>query len=263
MTDSEEEPDPDKLCFVIGPIGDEGTDQRIHADWLLEGIIKPVFADFPEFEVRRADHDPRPGLIDAQMINDLLNAELVIADLSFSNPNAFYEIGIRHMAQKPIIHMQLAGEKAPFDLSLYRAIKFSREQYRDLDVARAQLKASIEATLAKGYQVENPVTNARGRFKLDEYATPGQQIIIDQLRAIEQRLSKIESFDEFEAPFTLAPQASRSTPHTPPLKVGEIVHHHKFGRGPITLVDESKLTVDFPGGTKRVIDSFVNRVSDG
>jgi len=69
-----------KLCFVIGPISDAGTDVRIHADWLLEGIIEPVMAEFPDFMVKRADRDPRPGLIDAQMINDLLNAELVTAD---------------------------------------------------------------------------------------------------------------------------------------------------------------------------------------
>ena len=62
----------------------------------------PVMAEFPNYQVKRADHDPRPGLIDSQLINDLLNAELVIADLSFVNPNVFYEIGIRHMAQKPI-----------------------------------------------------------------------------------------------------------------------------------------------------------------
>jgi hypothetical protein len=111
---------PKKLCFVIGPIGDADSDPRIPADWLLEGIIEPVMAEFPGFTVKRADQDPRPGLIDAQMIDDLLNAELVIADLSFLNPNAFYEIGIRHMAQKPIIHMQLATEKPPFDVSLYR-----------------------------------------------------------------------------------------------------------------------------------------------
>jgi hypothetical protein len=33
-----------KLCFVIGPIGDSDTPVRRHADWLLKGIIKPVFA---------------------------------------------------------------------------------------------------------------------------------------------------------------------------------------------------------------------------
>src|SRR5712672_3484705 len=102
-----------KLCFVIGPIGKPGSEPRVHADWLLNGIIKPVMEQFPNFTVKRADEDPRPGLIDAQMINDLLTADLVIADLSFLNPNAFYEIGIRHMAQKAIVHMQRDGEDIP------------------------------------------------------------------------------------------------------------------------------------------------------
>jgi hypothetical protein len=44
-----------KLCFVIGPIGDENSDIRIHADWLLEQIIEPVMADHPDFKVQRAD----------------------------------------------------------------------------------------------------------------------------------------------------------------------------------------------------------------
>jgi hypothetical protein len=39
-----------KLCFVIGPIGDENSDVRIHADWLLEQIVEPVMANFPEFK---------------------------------------------------------------------------------------------------------------------------------------------------------------------------------------------------------------------
>src|SRR5262245_35015983 len=125
-----------------------------------------------DFHVKRADQDSRPGLIDAQMINDLLTAELVIADLSFSNPNAFYEIGIRHMAEEPIIHMQLATEKPPFDVSLYRAIMFSLLKPSDHDEARAELKRAVEAVLAEGYEAENPVTNARGRLRLRESASP-------------------------------------------------------------------------------------------
>jgi hypothetical protein len=64
-----------KLCFVIGPIGDENSDIRIHADWLLEQIIEPVMADHPDFKVQRADKLSQPGLIDAQVINALLAAE--------------------------------------------------------------------------------------------------------------------------------------------------------------------------------------------
>lgn len=254
---------PDKkLCFVIGPIGDEESDTRIHADWLLEGVIEPVMAEIPHFVVKRADHDARPGLIDAQMINDLMNADLVIADLSFSNPNAFYEIGIRHMAQKPIIHMQLKEQTPPFDVSLYRAIKFSRAKYRDLGSARDELTRAVRAVLEDGYQVENPVTNARGRFQLEEHATPPQKVIIDQLAAIERRLSRIETpprEEEKEFAPTLLP---RSVPHDPPLQAGETVHHRKYGKGVILAIDENKVSISFAGGVRRIIDTFIERDQD-
>jgi hypothetical protein len=188
------------LCFVIGPIGEVDSEPRIHADWLLEGIIEPVMREFPDFAVKRADQDPRPGLIDAQLINDLLTADLVIADLSLFNPNVYYEIGIRHMAQKPIIHMQLSTEKPPFDLSLYRAIKFSRLKYRDLELARAELKRAIGAVLAKGYQIENPVTHARGRVQLTQHATSEQKVILDQLDGFGERLELLEDQLRFIAP---------------------------------------------------------------
>jgi hypothetical protein len=191
---------PKKLCFVIGPIGDADTEPRVHADWLLDGIIGPVMAAFPDFGVKRADQDPRPGLIDAQLINDLLNADLVIADLSFLNPNVYYEIGIRHMAQKPIIHMQLSTEKPPFDLSLYRAIKFSRAKFRDLGEAQAELKRAVEAVLADDYQVENPVTNARGRLQLDQHATPEQKLFIDKMDAFSERIELLEDQVRFLGP---------------------------------------------------------------
>ena len=129
-----------KVCFVVGPIGEPDTDTRIHADWLLEEIIEPVMNEWPDFEVIRADKISRPGMIDAQVIPHLLDAELVIADLSALNANAFYEIGIRHMAQKPVIHMQLNEDEIPFDLTLYRAIKFSRRKPGDLKIApRAEI----------------------------------------------------------------------------------------------------------------------------
>lgn len=175
-----------KLCFIVGPIGDEGSDARTHADWLLEGIIRPVLAEYPEYQVKRADHDARPGLIDVQMINDLLNADLVIADLSLLNPNAFYEIGIRHMTKKPIIHMQLVTEKPPFDVSLYRAIKFALSRHSDVEKAKLDLKNSVDAVLAPGYQTENPVTNAIGHLKLEQDATPAMRVLmqeIDQLKS--------------------------------------------------------------------------------
>jgi hypothetical protein len=198
-----------KLCFVVGPIGNEESEERIHADWLLEGIIAPVLAEFSGFIIGRADKDARPGLIDAQLIERLLTADLVIADLSLLNPNVFYEIGIRHMTQKPIIHMQLATERPPFDVSLYRAIKFLRRKPSDLTAARAELKRSIQAVLADGYEVVNPVTSVRGRMKLEEHATSEQRVLLDQIKAIQERLDGLEIRDSVvRALLTPAPWGS-------------------------------------------------------
>lgn len=184
-----------KLCFVIGPIGPLASEIRKHADWLLDGIIRPAMKDFPDFKLKRADYDARPGLIDVQMINDIINADLVIADLSLNNPNAFYEIGIRHMSQKPIIHMQLAAEESPFDVSQYRAIRFSYDRHSELGKAQEELKRFVTSVLEPGFQTENPVTHAIGRRKLELTATPEIQVIMQEIDQIKSQL-KVLGLDD-------------------------------------------------------------------
>jgi hypothetical protein len=181
-----------KLCFVVGPLGEPDSDTRTHADWLLEEIVERVLDDFPEYVVVRADKIAQPGMIDAQIIRNLIEADLVIADLSALNPNAFYEIGIRHMIQKPIIHMQLIDDKIPFDVSLYRATKFSRTRPADLRRAREELKQAVKAIGAEGYIVDNPVTRARGQINLEQHATPEQKVLMEQVKSMQSRLDALE-----------------------------------------------------------------------
>jgi hypothetical protein len=202
-----------KKCFVIGPIGKFGSDVRAHADWLLEGIIQPTMASFPDYLTERADKIADPGLIDAQVINALLEADLVIADLSMLNPNAFYEIGIRHMAQKPIIHMQRVSDEIPFDISLFRSIKFSIGHPNDLKSASAELKRAVEAIETPGYQVQNPVTSARGIVRLEEKATPELRIVLDHLAALGSRVSTLERHhprSDYHAEDEFGPEGGRS-----------------------------------------------------
>jgi hypothetical protein len=178
-----------RTCFVVGPIGDEGSDTRGHADWLLDEIIAPVFSEhFKDFEVVRSDRISSPGMIDSQVINHVLDAELVIADLSAQNPNVFYELGLRHREQKPIIHMFLAGQELPFDVKPYRAIPFSLRHPKQLAVARDLLKKAVEAVLDKDYTVENPVTRARGYAELSKHAMPGQELIFAEIESLKKEV---------------------------------------------------------------------------
>ena len=49
-------------CFVIGPIGAEGSDARVHSDWLYDGIIKPAIADFRARRIDDLDAAHKQGM---------------------------------------------------------------------------------------------------------------------------------------------------------------------------------------------------------
>jgi hypothetical protein len=182
-----------KLCFVIGPIGDAGTETRTHADWLLDGIIRPVFVEhFPEFGVLRADEIRAPGDINSQIIQRLMDAELVIADMSLHNANAFYELAVRHMVRLPTIHIIHKDWKIPFDVAPYRAIHFSRQEFGDLNAARDELASVVQEVITPGFQVENPITHARARFELDQHATPAMKALADEVATITAKLNDLQ-----------------------------------------------------------------------
>ncbi len=183
-----------KKCFVVSQIGEDGTPERIGADWFLDGIVKPTFIEFfSEYHVERADEISTPGMIDAQVITRIINYDLVIADLTNLNPNVFYEIGLRHMAQKPIIHMHEVGCKIPFDVNLYRSIKYSRITPASIVDARTALKRAIEEIASADHTVDNPVSRAIGKVNFEQHAIPKDRIISTQLTALGERISELEN----------------------------------------------------------------------
>jgi hypothetical protein len=184
-------PTPKKpLCFVIGPIGHAGTEERKHADFLLRGLVRHVL-ETEEFGyvVKRADEDADPGMIGDRVITDILQADLVVADLTGLNPNAFYELGIRHSAEMPVIHIAKMGTSLPFDNAAHRAIMVDVSDWHSIEDARTRLAASARAIKMAGYQVSNPITQANASFRMRESADPRERIIED----IRERLVSLEA----------------------------------------------------------------------
>jgi len=212
----------DEICFVIGPIGGEGTDERRHADWLLKGIIRPVFERNRQLErltVKRADEEQAPGSINSQVINRLWDATLVIADMSFLNANAFYELGIAHMRRRPTIHMIHKDSQIPFDQVPYRAIEFAIKDVDDIDNAQQQLESAAIEALKEGFQVENPVTHARGFFELAERADEPTKVLASELASSGGRWIRCKGKSETCATARLALAYIR-TPEPPVEQLG-------------------------------------------
>jgi hypothetical protein len=193
-------------CFVIGPIGDAGSPTRRKADWVLHGLIKPVLED-PTFgyKVKRADQDPNPGSISDAMINDIYDAELVVADLTGFNPNAFYELGIRHAFQKPAIHIIAErGIKPPFDNQDQRTIEVDFEDFHHVEEARRSLQAAINYVRGADFMISNPVTRARGIAELKASGDPKDVLLADlrgDLAVMSDRVRRLEHSSRSNAKF--------------------------------------------------------------
>ena len=110
------------MCFVITPIGEDDSAERKHANMVLKSVIEPVTTELG-LVAKRADQIDRAGLITQQIFECLAKAKISIADLSFNNPNAFYELGVRHMCKLPTVQIIRKGDRIPFDVAQGRTIK--------------------------------------------------------------------------------------------------------------------------------------------
>jgi hypothetical protein len=112
-----------KRCFVISPIGEAGSPIREHVDDVFDYIVKPA-AEQTGYVAMRADHDARPGVITEQMYDCILGDELIVAVLSFHNPNVFYELAIAEAAARPLILLIERGQQIPFDIKDRRVLSY-------------------------------------------------------------------------------------------------------------------------------------------
>lgn len=153
-------------CFVVMGFGkktDFETGRTFDLDKSYRNLIKPAVVA-AGYECVRADDIVHSGLIDVPMYEQLLAADVVVADLSTSNKNAFYELGVRH-ALRPYTTIVIAedGMKPPFDVNhvVVRSYKHLGEDIGYDEVMRFRSLLSdviaIIATLAEDKRVDSPV----------------------------------------------------------------------------------------------------------
>src|SRR5262245_9153828 len=108
-------------CFVVMGFGkktDFETGRTLDLNLTYNYIIKPAVTA-AGLKCVRADEITHSGPIDVPMYEQLLDADVVIADVSTSNKNAFYELGVRH-ALKPyttIVICEDGLKTFPFDVN--------------------------------------------------------------------------------------------------------------------------------------------------
>jgi hypothetical protein len=164
-------------CFVIMGFGkktDFETGRTLDLDASYLNMIKPA-VEAAGLKCIRADEIVHSGMIDVPMYEQLLSADVVVADLSTYNRNALYELGVRH-ALRPYTTVIIAedGIKAfPFDLShvLVRQYHHLGEDIGFAEVKRFRkllTKAIKEITQKSPREKDSPVYTILGRLNPPE-----------------------------------------------------------------------------------------------
>lgn len=182
-----------KKCFVICPIGSEGSEIRKQADDSLKYIIEPACEGY---EVVRADKISDSGMITQSIIEHLLTDDIAIVDLTGHNPNVFYELAIRHSFGLPAIQITRDSlSSIPFDVHNVRTIQYDLSA-SGADKAKQAIKNMIES-IEKGSTTTNPVTAVSGLLNMTANSPSEREDALSELllkvNAIPDNLARLEN----------------------------------------------------------------------
>ena len=176
------------------------TEARKRSDDVFKFIIEKA-ASSKGYKAIRADHIEKSGIITTQIIQNLLNSDILIADLSEKNPNVLYELAVRHATRKPFIQIITSGQAIPFDVAANRTIHY------DLSLAGAeeairQIEAQIQSFENGEVDSENPIANAidLNRLRLSSDSNERTMAkLLDSINNIGSAVSRLEQSKESQA----------------------------------------------------------------
>jgi hypothetical protein len=229
-----------KVCFVISPIGDEGTDIRRRSDQVLKHIIQPAAKECG-YETVRADKISEPGIITSQIIQHLVEDPIVVADLAGRNPNVFYELAIRHAIRKPVLQLGKMGETIPFDVAPTRTIYIDHQDLDSANAARERLVEQIRSVEKNPKDVDNPISIA---IDVQALRTSGNPLEKSHAQIVAQ-LQEIKGMLETQGNF--AWEAARKTDAGYREMLADLDHYFRREREwsqPTTLSAEEKRAIN-------------------
>lgn len=155
-----------KSCFIIMPFSSikaENIDlNEEQLTYIYEKIFKKAISEYEIADVKIFSdikrYDKKTGSIIGGIINDLNNADLVLADLTGLNPNVMYELGVRHSLKRGTIIVSQDRTKLPSDLRDYFVIdyNFFKDDTLRTDKCYEKFKYDLHSAMDEVFKFEKP-----------------------------------------------------------------------------------------------------------
>lgn len=199
-------PNKDKTCFIITPIGDDQSDIRRATDGVIDAVIIPALIEigFKRENIDVAHRMSNSGSINRQVITSVLECDLAIANLSNLNPNVMYELAIRHAVRKPVVQICQKGTKLPFDITEERTI-FYNDDMKGVIELQIDFKNAVTQAM-NNKEPDNPiyrVVESNTIMKSVDENDPSK-FLLNRMNSLENNLSDLINSlnNKFQTEFT-------------------------------------------------------------
>lgn len=123
--------------------------------WLWDDVLSPNLTECGYLPLR-ADTVLTQQNILRDIVRGIVDAHLIVADLTNLNPNVMYELGLAHALRKSVLLISQDISSVPFDLRAHRIIPYS-STYREVTVFIDHFKTVAREHLSGAIQFGNPI----------------------------------------------------------------------------------------------------------
>jgi nucleoside 2-deoxyribosyltransferase len=116
--------------------------------------------------VERGDHNVLTKAIMDKVRDQIIEADVLIGDVTAGNPNVFYEIGLAHAFGKPVVFLtQDDPASAPVDVRQFEFIRYDLQRHEEF---LSRLDNAIQNVFVGKYRtLYDAATDLLRRFNLD------------------------------------------------------------------------------------------------
>lgn len=164
-----------RICFFVGC--------GAPSDHLVSGVLEPILPSFG-YELRRASHIDNPHVSRAKILRYLLDADLVVFDLSEPNADVAFDVGIRYLSGRPLLAMNRFGSAPPCALTHLEPISYFPD-----NVQRTALETCRQLTRAL-HEMQTDPHAGRPIFEYlgDPVVVGGVDLTLANIRVVEEAL---------------------------------------------------------------------------
>jgi hypothetical protein len=148
-----------KLCYVIMPFSEHAGISEPEWTKTYSSLFKPTIEDIGlSYVCERSTI--RQGDYLKDIIYNLKNARVVLADITDHNPNVMWELGVRHALSKRtiVVHRKHTGNRPIIsDMSNYGIIPYSVSDLEEIDAFKKKIKELLLDIERNPERSDNPV----------------------------------------------------------------------------------------------------------